>query len=101
MFRFPMLLLLCRRSRSANVKRRLEDLRPPPKPNYVAVNCCCGCRCRCRRYRYNSVYSFGAINVILASLPGPVLRLVSFFGFSCDRDLGIQLIHKAFEGTHQ
>lgn len=43
-------------------------------------------------------FAFGAINIVLASLPPRVLKLVSFFGFSCDRDLGFSLLHKAFEG---
>eukprot|EP00026_Physarum_polycephalum_P004449 Phypoly_transcript_04468.p1 GENE.Phypoly_transcript_04468~~Phypoly_transcript_04468.p1 ORF type:complete len:714 (+),score=163.39 Phypoly_transcript_04468:74-2143(+) len=43
-------------------------------------------------------FAFGSINVVLASLPPRVLKLVSFFGFSCDRDLGFNLLHKCFEG---
>eukprot|EP01111_Echinosteliopsis_oligospora_P015524 TRINITY_DN6163_c0_g1_i1.p1 TRINITY_DN6163_c0_g1~~TRINITY_DN6163_c0_g1_i1.p1 ORF type:complete len:603 (+),score=113.39 TRINITY_DN6163_c0_g1_i1:97-1905(+) len=44
-------------------------------------------------------FAFGVINVLLASLPPKIMKLVSFFGFSCDKELGYDLLHKSFEGN--
>lgn len=51
-------------------------------------------------YHFNVfLFRFGCINVVLASLPPRVLKMVSFFGFSCDRDLGFDLLKKCLQGT--